>query len=200
LLAHEIEREENMEVIGLAADGRQAVELAERLKPDVVLMDLDMPVMTGIQATEQILARRPGTTIVLLTGHENLLSLGQQAGAKACLPKNCAPQELVEAIRLAHATPASLNPPADPVDPMERLAKHWGLTEREAMVIELMVNTELTARQIAAIVSEKTGTPTSEVAVKHTLERSLIKLQIEPRTRVALVRFVLLEQRRESAS
>lgn len=200
LLAHEIGREQDMEVVGQAADGQQAVELAEKLQPDVVLLDLDMPILTGIQATERILAQRPHTTIVLLTGHENLLQLGRQAGAVECLPKNCAPHELVEAIRRSHKTPrTTIAEPAPAIDPMAKLATRWGLTEREAMVIELMVNTEMTARQIAQVVSEKTGTPTSEAAVKHTLERSLIKLQIEPRTRVALVRFVLLAQRNELA-
>ncbi len=199
LLAHEIGREQDMEVVGQAADGQQAVELAEKLQPDVVLLDLDMPILTGIQATERILAQRPHTTIVLLTGHENLLQLGRQAGAVECLPKNCAPHELVEAIRRAFNTPRGTAEPAPAADPLANITARWGLTERESMVIELMVNNEMTARQIAQVVSEKTGTSTSEAAVKHTLERSLIKLQIEPRTRVALVRFVLLAQRNELA-
>ncbi|MGC4047849.1 MAG: response regulator transcription factor [Armatimonas sp.] len=194
LLAHEIGRQPDMEVVGQATDGQQAVDIADRLQPDVVLMDLDMPLLTGIQATEQILARRPGIAVVLLSGHENLLPLGRQVGAAECLPKNCAPQELVATIRKVHenrTAQALVATPAEAPDPIGQLAQRWGLTEREAMVIELMVNTELTARQIAQVVAEKTGSATSEAAIKHTLERSLIKLQIEPRTRVALMRFVL---------
>lgn len=90
-------------VVGEAADGRQAMELVERLRPDVVVMDIAMPNLNGLEATRQIRRRFPETRVVILTMHENHEYVLQilQAGATGCVLKRSAGSELVTAIEAA---------------------------------------------------------------------------------------------------
>ncbi|MCP2261302.1 two component transcriptional regulator, LuxR family [Streptoalloteichus tenebrarius] len=92
-----------VEVVGEAANGREAVELAERLRPDVVLMDLRMPVLDGIGATKEILARRPATRIIVLTTFDDDEHLYPALTAGACgfLAKDAPPEELLAAVEQA---------------------------------------------------------------------------------------------------
>ena len=166
--------------------------MALKLRPDIVLMDLEMPELNGTQATERILAQLPRTRVILLTGYENLAPLGRLAGAFECLIKSCTPEELAGAIRRAFAHRAPAGPEAASTGSLEALARQHGLTERERLVVEQMVNTELTVLQIARVLRESSGIAATESSVKHALERALVKLQVEPRTRGALVRHILL--------
>jgi DNA-binding NarL/FixJ family response regulator len=195
LLATQLAREADIEIVGEAEDGRQAVDLAQKLRPDIVIMDLEMPHLNGTQATERILAQTPHVRVILLTGHESLAALGRLAGASEFLNKNCTPQELAAAIRRVHASrvtsPTERGGAADHGLAIEQIATRSGLTERERAVIEKMVDTELTIQQVARTLSESTESPVTESAVKHALERAMVKLRIEPRTRAALVKYVL---------
>jgi DNA-binding NarL/FixJ family response regulator len=195
LLASQLARESDIEIIGEAEDGRQAVELTHKLRPDVVVMDLEMPHLNGTQATERILAQMPHVRVVLLTGDESLAPLGRLAGATECLIKNCTPQELAEAIRRSHASRGAASPDrgggTDRRIALDLIATRSGLTERERSVVEKMVDTERTIQQIARNLSDEAGVPVTESAVKHALERAMVKLRIEPRTRAALVKYVL---------
>jgi DNA-binding NarL/FixJ family response regulator len=195
LLAQQMAREPNIEVVGEAEDGREAVELTLRCRPDVVLMDLNMPHLNGIQAMERIRAQQPYTKVILLTAHEDLASLGRFSGAADCLDKGCTPQELVGAIRRAHATatpdPAEAGGGNDHHASIERLAVRAGFSEREKIVVQRMVSTEMTMNQVARALSAELKTEVTESSVKHALERAMIKLKIEPRTRAALVKYVL---------
>lgn len=92
--------EDDIDVVGDAADGAQAVELVRRLRPDLVLMDVQMPVMDGISATEQIVADDLAKVVLLTTfDRDDYLFDGLRAGASGFLLKNTDPEDLVEAIR-----------------------------------------------------------------------------------------------------
>ena len=96
-------RSPDLELVGEAADGTEAVAMAEQALPDVILMDLRMPGMTGIEATRAILDRRPETRILILTMSEDDDSLfaAMRAGARGYLPKDADSEELIRAIRAA---------------------------------------------------------------------------------------------------
>lgn len=198
LLADRLNRETGISVVGEAADGREAVELAGRVKPDVAILDLDMPHLNGIQAAQRLLVQLPRCRIILLTGHEQLASLGRLSGASVCLDKTCSIAEIADAVRNAVLAP---NSETDDTPPdtntsfmtigVERLALQNNLSARERLVVEKMSCTEMTAAQIARALTEESGTEVTESAVKHALERSLIKIGVEPRTRGGLIRKVV---------
>jgi DNA-binding NarL/FixJ family response regulator len=194
LLAVELARQPDFAVVGEAGDGREVLDMVAALRPDVALLDLDMPIVNGIQATEKILARHPSTRVVLLTGHDDLTSIGRLAGACGCLNKGCTPQELFEAIRHAHASRGSAHPDGAPSErrlALEHLGVRAGLTAIEAAVLERLVGGDQTIGQIAAALAAERGRRVTESAVKHTTDRLMTKLRVEPRTRAALVKCVL---------
>jgi DNA-binding NarL/FixJ family response regulator len=96
-----LERHENFEVIGEAADGREAVEIAAEQKPAVVVMDVAMPHLNGVEAARQILTRNPDIAIVMLSMHsdESYVLRSLKAGARAYLLKDSAEADLIAAIR-----------------------------------------------------------------------------------------------------
>jgi two-component system, NarL family, response regulator LiaR len=186
-----------IEVVGEAADGAQAVEQARRLQPDVVLLDLVMPVMGGIEATPRIVESSPRSRVIILTsfGEEDKLLPAIRAGAQGYLLKDIPPNELVQDVRAAYLGKVQLHPdiartlmsaiaareapltttpsatsPASPPD---------DLTERELEVLNLIA-TGLNNRQIAdrLVISEKT--------VKTHVSSILGKLHVEDRTQAAV--------------
>lgn len=100
-----LEAERDIGVIGEAADGRQAVRLIQRLTPDVAIMDIAMPILNGIEATEQILNSKTFTRIIILSMHSSKEHIFRalEAGAKGYLLKESAGKELVKAIRAVYA-------------------------------------------------------------------------------------------------
>jgi len=107
-----IEQEQDIEVIGEASDGEEAVELITKLQPHVALMDITMPKVNGIEATRQIKAHHPATAVLILTAYDNdqyIIAL-LEAGAAGYLLKNVSGKELVNAIRAVHAGEAVLHP------------------------------------------------------------------------------------------
>src|SRR5947209_10064244 len=100
-----LERQPDMEVIAEAGDGRECVRMAETHDPNVVLMDVAMPVMNGIEATRRILAANPETGIVMLSMHqdESYVLRSLKAGAKGYLLKDSPREDVLEAIRAAAA-------------------------------------------------------------------------------------------------
>jgi NarL family two-component system response regulator LiaR len=107
-----IQHEEDMEVVGEAGDGEEAVEIALRTKPDVIIMDITMPSMNGIEATKLIKAKLPVTAILILTAYDNdqYVSALLEAGAAGYLLKNIKGRELIDAIRAVHAGESVLHP------------------------------------------------------------------------------------------
>lgn len=96
-----LEREADMSIVAEAADGRETVRLAEEQSPDVVIMDLAMPIMNGIEATRRIVAKSPHTAVVILSMHqdESYVLGSLNAGAKGYLLKDSMRKEVIEAIR-----------------------------------------------------------------------------------------------------
>jgi DNA-binding NarL/FixJ family response regulator len=139
-------------VVGEAKDGEEAVEMARRLEPDVVLMDIGLPGIDGIAATRAILAERPGTRVVVITGHleEEHLVRALEAGAHGYLLKNEEPERLFAALEAVIAGEPAL-PPELAQKALSRLARMRSgsgggragrqplqLTAREIEVLRLM--------------------------------------------------------------
>ncbi|GIH94338.1 response regulator [Planobispora siamensis] len=143
-----VEMAPGVEVVGEAADGRQAVALVRRLRPDVLLMDIAMPHLDGLGAARLLLADPGPPKIVMLTtfGTDGNLHASLRAGVNGFLLKSSPPEQLVSAIRIAAAGDALIDPAAtvrviasfaaqaEPVTPPE-LAE---LTERESQVLHLL--------------------------------------------------------------
>ena len=179
-----------IEVIGEAANGKQAVELARHTQPDIVLLDLVMPEMNGIQATPRILECSPNARIIILTsfGEEEKVLPAIRAGAQGYLLKDIPPNELVHAIREAYRGKIQLHPEiaSKLISAMQDVninraitTSDGGLTEREQEVLSLIAD-GLSNRDIAAkmFISEKT--------VKTHVSNILNKLHLEDRTQAAI--------------
>ena len=107
-----LESESDIEVVGEAGDGEEAVSQATRLQPDVAIIDIAMPKLNGIEATRQIKTLLPATAVLILTAYDNdqyIFSL-LEAGAAGYLLKNVRGSELVEAIRSVHSGESVLHP------------------------------------------------------------------------------------------
>jgi len=107
-----IDGEAGLEVVGDAADGQEAVDLVETLHPDVVLMDIRMPVMDGIEATRRISRSAPGTAVLVLTTYDldEYVFAALEAGASGFLLKDSPPEELAAAIRVVARGDALIAP------------------------------------------------------------------------------------------
>lgn len=175
--------EPDFEIVGEAADGSQAVEMARQLKPDVILMDLLMPVMDGIEATAAIRRELPDIEIIALTSVlEDASVIGAvRAGAIGYLLKDAEADELCRAIRAAAAGQVQLAPKA-----VERLMREVrapenpeALTERETDVLRL-VGQGLANKEIARALN------IGEKTVKSHVSNILAKLGVPSRTQAAL--------------
>lgn len=133
----------DLEMVGEAANGREAVDSCERFRPDVILMDLMMPEMDGASATRHIRSNRPEIQIIALTSFQekDLVQEALQAGAISYLLKGVTAQELANAIRAAHAGRSTLAPEATQIlirAANEGPAPGHDLTPREYQVLELV--------------------------------------------------------------
>jgi len=168
----------DMEVIAEGTDGRQAVELYRRLRPDVLLTDLRMPLMTGVEAIAAIRREFPGARVIVLTtfdGDEDIYR-SLQAGAQGYLLKDMFFEELEDAIRTVHAGGRRI-----PGIVAERLAGRVGgsdLTGRELEVLEQIVFGR-SNKEIAAALD------ISEATVKSHVNNILSKLGVADRTQAA---------------
>lgn len=182
---------DDIELVGSAGSGAEALSLCEQMRPDVVLMDMMMPGMSGVAATRAIRTRYPNTRVIALTSFQDgsLVQDALQSGAISYLLKDVGMEELADAIRAAHAGQVTLAPEAAKalaeaaVQPEE---PEYALTDRERQVLALIVagksNVEIadeltvslsTARfHVSTILSKLGATNRAEaaaIAVKHGL-------------------------------
>ena len=154
-----LDAQPDMAVIGEASDGKEAIEMAGSMKPDVVLMDISMPGTTGIEATRTIKKANPRIEIVGLTMHAEDRYFFQllQAGASGYVVKGAAPRELLEAVRAASRGEAYIHPSlqrkligdyVSRTEGSDQASMLADLTGRELEVLRLIVD-GLTSREIA---------------------------------------------------
>ena len=182
-----LELQEGIEVAGEAADGQAGVAAAERLRPDVVLMDLVMPRLDGVGAMRELRSRLPDVKVIVLTSFadDEMLLPAVQAGAAGYLLKNAQPQELARAVRAAHAGEAVVDPHIA-ARLLDSIAQPAGeppadqLTPREQEVLELIargLSNKRIARELG--IAEKT--------VKTHAGHVFAKLGVTDRTQAALL-------------
>ena len=145
-----LEREANFEVVGEAGDGEEAVQMASQLKPDVIVMDISMPKLNGIEATKQIKALQPSAVVLILTAYdyEQYIFPLLEAGAAGYLLKDVSSRELVSAIQTVHKGEAVLHP-AVARKVMERL-RQTKVEPTGERALDLLTEREITILKMAA--------------------------------------------------
>lgn len=192
-------RESDIEVVGEASDGSQALELVERLKPTVVVMDISMPGMGGIEATQKVKERHPRVNVLALTMHEDESYVFQllRAGASGYVLKRAAAQDLVQAVRAAARGEAFLYPSVARkvvedylrrVEVGEERERYDGLTGREKEILTLiaegLANQEIAQKLYISIktvqthrahILEKLGLHDRTELVRYAIRKGLIE-------------------------
>ncbi len=181
-----LELQPDIQVVGEASDGKQAISMVRELLPDVVLMDLVMPNTDGVEATRAITALSPSTRVIVLTSfsEDEKVFASIKAGAQGYLMKDVLPQDLVAAIRTVYRGEAQLDPEIarklmqEFTNPQPTAPKH-DLTERELEVLTLIAHGK-SNKDISEdlVLSEKT--------VKTHVSNILQKLHLSDRTQAAV--------------
>ena len=185
-----LEREPDLEVVGIANNGRAAIQQVEKLQPDVVLMDIRMPIMDGREATRIICQRFPDTKVLVVStfDEDNYISHSIKAGAKGYLLKDMPAEELAQSIRLVHRGYSQMGPGLmekmlddmeDSKSQIDRQLESLELTPREVEVVKL-IGTGCTNREIAKELCIVEGT------VKGHVTNILNRLGFRNRSQIAI--------------
>jgi DNA-binding NarL/FixJ family response regulator len=152
--------EHGFDVVGEAPDGAEAVRLAKELRPDVILMDVTMPVLDGVEATRQVRDQVPGTQVVILTMHADreVLVDAIRAGAAGYLVKDCSTEEVVDTVRKAASGETALSPELA----ASMLGEVRALVKREEAGAEAIISKR--EEEVLQLVAD--GLSTTEVAAK----------------------------------
>jgi DNA-binding NarL/FixJ family response regulator len=187
-----LETQADVEVVGEAGDGVGAIAATRRLQPDVVLMDIRMPNLDGLQATKQIVAARSGSRVVILTTFDldEYVYQALTAGASGFLLKNAPPEQLISAVRVVAAGDALLSPSITRrvIEQFARLPLPGGtdallgLTDRERQVLQLVAR-GLSNAEIAAELF------VSDATVKSHVAHLLAKLQLRDRVQAVVLAY-----------
>jgi len=153
-----LDAQADMEIVGEAANGREAVELAARLHPDIVVMDVAMPELNGIEATRRLLADNPHTRVIALSMHKDSVYVREilRAGARGYLLKDSGADDLVKAIRAVAGGESYLSPAVSNAV-LDDYRKHVTnpidlLTSREREVLQMLAEGK-TNKEIAAVLN-----------------------------------------------
>ncbi len=168
-----IDQEKDMEVVGEASDGAETTKLVKELRPHVVLMDIAMPKVNGIEATRQIKADYPATAVLILTAYDNdqyIVAL-LEAGAAGYLLKNVSGADLVNAIRAVHAGEAVLHPTI-----AQKVFSRLGFSGREAPATTQ--EAELSEREMEILKLAARGMSNQDIAVRLYLSRRTVQAHL----------------------
>ena len=191
-LRHMLELEDDMKVVGQGANSEEVLSQVETLSPNIVLMDIKMPGMDGIELTRRVKQKQPSCNVIMLTLYDEYLTQAMEAGAKGYLLKDIKREELVRAIRAVHEGRSPLNLSlsqddlAELVAPSESKRRAY-LSERELTILRLIadgVTTKEIAKQLflseasvkrsVRLIFEKLGVHNRSEAVSEAYKRRLI--------------------------
>ena len=196
-LASMLERQDDFHVVGQASNGREAVERVPALQPDVILMDLRMPELDGVEAMRRISSERPETRFIVLTTYDSdqYIFDAIEAGAKGYLLKDTSREDLFEAVRAVHRGESGIEPgvAARVLDRFAQLSREEAqaplLSEREVEVLQLMATgsankeialslsiTDSTVKTHVANIFQKLDVSGRTEAVTHALQIGIISL------------------------
>jgi len=198
-----LKHQPGIEVVGLAANGREAVRLVEQVRPDVVLMDLKMPEMNGVLATREIVSKHPAVKVVVLTTYDadEWVFDAIRAGASGYLLKDSDSEQIVAAIKGANAGEVRI----DPAVAGKVLAEFNRLAQSRPMLAQprrlsnsddVMIIEALTERELAVLQEMVQGKSNKKIAetlflaegtVKNYVSTIISKLQANDRTQAAII-------------
>jgi len=174
-----LERQANLEVVGETENGRETVERVEALKPDVVVMDVGMPILNGIEATKQIAGEKLNTAVIILSMHadESYVMRALKAGARGYLLKDSAATDLINAIQAVSQNKSFFSPKVSHIlaEDYVRVLKQKGevdtyelLTDREREILQLLAEGKAN-KEVASLLN--ISPYTVETHRKHILEK-----------------------------